>query len=144
MELCFYMFQRCRPQWESQCCCGSSFVHIEGSAAGDASAGFLGWLREIRMFSAEREVENTRKSECWRVRRSRCRAKGGVGGGYTPPIQRGFTRHAGYAYRGGSTGLRPFRRGREGEQQQQQQQERSSRRKRFGVTFMHVCAPAAI
>ena len=29
------------------------------------------------------------------MRRSRCRAKGGVGGGYTPPIQDYFTRHAG-------------------------------------------------
>ena len=44
---------------------------------------------------AQRELENTMKSECLRMRRSRCRAKGGVGGGYTPPIQRGFTRHAG-------------------------------------------------
>ena len=45
------------------------------------------------------------------MRRSRCRAKGGVGGGYTPPIQRCFTRLATQG-RGGFKRLRAFRRAR--------------------------------
>ena len=53
------------------------------------------------------------------MRRSRCRAEGGVGGGYTPPIQDYSTRLAGNECRGGSRGLRPFRRGRWGEERRQ-------------------------
>ena len=36
-----------------------------------------------------------RKSNGLKMRRSRCRARAGVGGGYTPPIQGCFTRLAG-------------------------------------------------
>ena len=77
------------------------------------------------------------------MRRSRCRAKGGVGGGYTPPIQRCFARLATQG-RGGSRGLRPFRRGRWGEEQQAQDKPSSRRRQPYGLTFLHVPALWAI
>ena len=53
------------------------------------------------------------------MRRSRCQAKGSRRG-YTPPIQDCFTRLAGNECRGGSRELRPFRRGRGGEEHRHQ------------------------
>ena len=40
------------PHGKGENGCGSSFVHIEGSAAVDASSGAVARAAEIRMFSA--------------------------------------------------------------------------------------------
>ena len=61
MDLRFCIFERRRPQWESQCCCGLSFVHIEGCAAAGGSADYLCWAAVLRMFSAERARKHEEK-----------------------------------------------------------------------------------
>ena len=78
------------------------WLWLEFRASGGLRGGWSKFCRRklgVKKYAylARRWLENIGKSECVRMRRSRCRAKGGVGVGYTPPIQHYSTRHAGNA-----------------------------------------------
>ena len=143
MDLRFCIPERRGRGGRGQCGCGSSLAHMEGSAAawGDD------WL--FLLFSSPSNILRriaTKHKENAVFERQQIR----------PPVEtlarrvknyakRGLTRLKGTECRGGSRGLRPFRRGR-GEQRRRGAAEGDlelrfcifERRRRYGVTFLHV------